>query len=88
MTSGDRVAAAIAELAEALREELRAELDARRDGPPALLDVAEAARLTGVSRTTLYGLLDRPGGIPTLRVGRRRLIARDAVDRFAAGAGR
>lgn len=83
MTPQDRVAAAVAELAAALRDEVRAEIEARQSDPPALLDVAGAARVVGVSRTTLYGLLDRPGGIRSHRIGRRRLIARVELDAFA-----
>jgi excisionase family DNA binding protein len=83
----DRVSAAIAELTDALRAEVRAELASRRDEAPAVLrDVPEAARALGVSRTTLYGLLDRPDGLRTIRVGRRRLIARAAVEAFATEA--
>lgn len=79
--SADRIAAAVAELVEALREDLR--VDVGQPEPPTLLDVDQAAKALGISRTTLYGLLDRPGGVPTIHVGRRRLVARSAVDAFA-----
>ena len=84
MTPADRVNAAVAELADALRMQLRAELLAERTDPPALVDVAEAGRLLNLSRTTTYGLLDRPGGIRTHKVGRRRLVARADVLAFAS----
>jgi excisionase family DNA binding protein len=83
MTPSDRVAAAVAELADALREQLRAEFEARQAEPPALLDVDAAARRIGISRTTLYSLADRPGGVPSLHVGRRRLFRRADLDAFA-----
>ncbi len=85
MSPGDRVAAAVVELADALREQLRAELDVRQDAPPALLDVATAARALGVSRTTMYStILDQPTGVRSLRVGRRRLVSRSDLEAFAA----
>ena len=84
MSPADRVVAAVVELAAALREQLRVELEAARNEPPTLLDVASAARQLGVSRTTLYGILDRPGGVPSLHVGKRRLIRRADLEAFAA----
>ena len=78
----DRVAAAVAELADALREQLRAELAARRDDPPTLLDVPSAASALGVSRTTAYNLI-ASGQLRTVKVGRRRLVPRSAVEGFA-----
>ena len=36
--------------------------------------ITEAAQVLGVSRPTLYALLDQPG-FPTFRVGNRRLIS-------------
>jgi len=83
MTPADRVNAAVAELAAALREQLRVEMAEARNDPPSLIDVPEAARLLGVSRTTAYTLLDAPEGLPTVRVGRRRLIRRVDVEAFA-----
>jgi excisionase family DNA binding protein len=86
MTPEDRIRAAIGELADALREQLRSELAASRNDPPALVDVAEAARVLGVSRTTMYAsILDQPGGVRSLAIGRRRLIARSDLDAFATG---
>jgi excisionase family DNA binding protein len=85
MSPADRVNAAVAELAAALRDQLRAEIEAAHDEPPTLLDVASAAHLLGVSRTTLYGsILDRPGGVPSLHVGKRRLVRREDVESFAS----
>ena len=39
---------------------------------------AEAAQVLGISRARLYQLLD-DGTIPSLKLGRRRLIRRDAL---------
>lgn len=50
--------------------------------PPALLDIPVAAARLNLSRTTLYGLLDRPGGIRSVRAGRRRLIPEAAIRDF------
>ncbi len=38
------------------------------------VSVTEAAALLGVSRPTVYTLLERGGGLPSFRCGRRRLI--------------
>ncbi len=42
--SGDRLAVAVADLIDAFLEQPRTGTEANRNGPPALLDVAEAAR--------------------------------------------
>ena len=36
--------------------------------------ISEAAQMLGISRPTLYALLDQPG-FPAFRVGNRRLIS-------------
>jgi excisionase family DNA binding protein len=41
--------------------------------PPLVVAPAEAARLAGVGRTTLYAAL-KSGALPSLKLGRRRLI--------------
>ncbi len=46
---------------------------------PLLLRIREVCELTALGRSTVYGLLDRPGGLPTLRVGRARRIPAAAV---------
>jgi excisionase family DNA binding protein len=43
------------------------------------MSVAEAARALGVSDDTVYELLQR-GQLPGLRIGRRRVIPRRAID--------
>jgi excisionase family DNA binding protein len=49
------------------------------------LTVPEAAELLGVGRTTLYELV-RAGKFPAVRLGRRILIPRRALDEVLAGA--
>ena len=46
---------------------------------PLLLRIREVCELTALGRSTVYGLLDRPGGLPTIRVGRARRIPAAAV---------
>lgn len=51
------------------------------DGGPMLLSVKDAAIQLGVSRGSLYELVQR-GEIRSLQLGRRRLISRDALREF------
>lgn len=51
-----------------------------RDG--LLLRVEAAAILLGIGRTTMYELIRR-GEIPVVRIGRRTLVHRDDLERFA-----
>lgn len=48
---------------------------------PPLLTVKEAADYLRICRVTLYGMLDQ---LQTIRIGSRRLIYRDSLDRFIA----
>ena len=73
-----RMEAALAELAAALRAEVRDELDNRADGPPELLSIATAAKRLGIGRTALYDAIGR-GELRSLRIGRRRLVPADAL---------
>ena len=50
---------------------------------PILLSRTEAARLLGIGRTTLDRLVAE-GAITTVRIGRRALVHRAEVERFAA----
>src|SRR5690606_15951135 len=56
---------------------------AREGGPvsdePLLLSAADAARALGISERHLYDLLDE-GALPEVRLGRRRLVPRRALD--------
>ena len=49
------------------------------------ITVPEAAQLLGVSRMTAYSAV-REGTIPSLRIGRRVLVPRAALDRLLAQA--
>ena len=75
----DRVELAVRELVEALRAEL-----APPPEPTTMLSIAEAARLLGCSRTTLYAALDS-GQLDSRHIGRRRLVPRAALEAYAAG---
>lgn len=82
----DRLAAALAELAEAIREEVRAELSAPgADAPDRLLSIDEAAATLGLGRTALYGEL-QAGRLRSIAVGRRRLVPAGAIREFIASA--
>lgn len=48
---------------------------------PAALSVSDAAVQMGISRATVYRLL-RGGDLPSLKIGSRRLIRRDALNSF------
>jgi excisionase family DNA binding protein len=78
----DRLAVALAELVEALRDEVRADA-VSPDAPDRLLSVDEAAALLGIGRSMLYDLIAAQR-IRSLRVGRRRLIPSGAIADFGA----
>lgn len=46
----------------------------------AAISITEFCRSIGISRRSLYTLLDRGEGPPTIRIGRRRVIRREAAD--------
>lgn len=73
-----RLDAALAELAAAIRDEVRAELADRTDGPPELLSIRAASARTGIGRTSMYAAIGR-GQVRSIKVGRRRLIPADAL---------
>jgi len=52
------------------------------DQQPLLLSVPQAARLLGVG-TTLCWEMVHSGQLPSVRLGRRVLVSRDAVERLA-----
>jgi excisionase family DNA binding protein len=59
---------------------------------PRLLSIKEATFELGISRTSAYEMI-AAGKLKTVKIGRRRLIAREAIDEFIAslsadGAGR
>jgi excisionase family DNA binding protein len=53
-------------------------------GPARLLSVIETARELGISRSLVYELLTS-GALRSAKIGRRRLIPREAVEEFIAG---
>ena len=48
-------------------------------GPPRVYDVKAVAQALGLSRNTVYELI-RQGQIPSVRLGRRILIPREALE--------
>ena len=78
----DRLESALAELAEAIRAELRAELRDVAGAPDRLLDVGAAAEALSIGRTALYSAISR-GQIRSIVVGRRRLIPASAIAELA-----
>jgi excisionase family DNA binding protein len=50
-------------------------------GQPLLVTVEEGARLLGVGRTTMFELFGS-GEVKSIRLGRRRLIARRSLETF------
>jgi excisionase family DNA binding protein len=52
--------------------------------PRATMSVEEAAAYLGIGRSAAYGAC-REGRIPVIRLGRRILVARAALDRMLAG---
>lgn len=83
----DRLTVALAELVEALRAELAADLARDAGAPERLLSVAEAARALGIGRTALYAEL-QAGRCRSVKVGRRRLVPSSALAAYTADAGR
>jgi excisionase family DNA binding protein len=51
---------------------------------PRLLSIRQAAREINIGRTAVCGLL-RDGKLKSVKIGRRRLIPRDAIEAFIAG---
>ena len=72
-----RLEAALAELANAIRDEVLAELQLD-GGPPELLSIDEASRRLGIGRTAAYDAIGR-GDLRSVKIGRRRLIPADAL---------
>jgi excisionase family DNA binding protein len=48
---------------------------------PRLLSIKQACRLLGVGRSNLYEMLAL-GRVRSVKIGRRRLVPRDAIDEF------
>lgn len=80
----ERLTAALAELAEAIREEVRAEV-ASPAAPDRLLSVDETAAALGIGRTAVYGEISA-GRLRSQHIGRRRLIPAGAISEYIASA--
>jgi len=57
---------------------------AGQHGEKLAYSVSEAARVLGLSHSLIYDQL-RTGRLASLKVGRRRLITREHIDKFLAG---
>ena len=77
----DRLTAALAELVEALREELRTEAHADPRTPDRLYAIPETAERLAVGRTMVYDLIGR-GELRVIRVGRRVLVPAGEISRY------
>jgi excisionase family DNA binding protein len=76
-----RVAAAMAELVEALAEAVRMEANTGPGAPDRLLSIDEAAATLGIGRSALYAELGA-GRLRTIKVGRRRLVSQAAITEY------
>ena len=56
-------------------------VDSTFNDSPLLLTVEEAARLLRIGRTTTYELVMR-GRLQSVKVGRRRLVVREGLNRY------
>lgn len=83
----DRLAAAIAELVAALREDIAAETKPTGREIERLLSVDQAARALGIGRTVLYSEIGA-GRVRSVKLGRRRLVPSSAIAEVADGPGR
>jgi excisionase family DNA binding protein len=80
----DRLALAIAELTEALREELRAEAASDSAAPDRLYSIPEAAeRMGGIGRSLLYDIIGR-GELRVIHAGRRVLVPASSIAAYVA----
>lgn len=82
----DRLVAAVTELVDAIRAEVREERSAQVAAvPDRLLSIDEAARqLGGIARSTVYQEIGA-GRLRTIKVGRRRLVPSSALIDFIDG---
>lgn len=77
----DRLALAVSELIEALRETVRAEADAAPRAPDRLLSVDEAAAMLGQGRSRIYQEI-AAGRLRSCKAGRRRLVSSSAITAY------
>ncbi|MEM7778063.1 MAG: helix-turn-helix domain-containing protein [Pseudomonadota bacterium] len=69
------------------RERIAAQSHSGRDGSPIAVAPAEAARLANVGRTKIYEAIGS-GELPSLKIGRRRLIRVEALREWLLNAER
>ncbi len=61
-----------------------------RGQPPELMSIKDASRLLGLSRTTVYNLINNlinEGRLQTRQIGRRRLVPRSSIQAILADQG-
>jgi excisionase family DNA binding protein len=80
-----RLAAAMTELVEALREEIRTGAEADSQLPDRLLSISDAARELAIGRTLTYSLIGKRQ-LRTVRAGRRVLVPISAIREYIATA--
>lgn len=81
-----RLDAVLAELAEAIRQEVAQAAASAPPAPERLLDVDQVADLLGgVSRSFIYSAFAH-GDLRSVKVGRRRLVPAGAVEQFIRNA--
>ena len=81
-----RLDAALAELAAAIREEVRGGTASDPNAPERLYSVADAAAQLSIGRTALYSQLQH-GHIRSFRIGGRRLVPASAITERIEAAG-
>ena len=77
-----RLEAALAQLADAIRAEVRSEISQTSNAPDLLLSVPEAAKRLSLGRTRVYSEM-AAGRLRSVKAGRRRLIPSSALTEFA-----
>lgn len=53
------------------------------DAPARLVSIVAAGKALGISRNTVFSLLSK-GKLDYVRIGRRRLVPADAIEKFIA----
>ncbi len=79
----DRLALAITELVDALREAVRAEAAAVPRAPDRLYDIGAASAALSLGRSLIYSEL-AAGRLHSVKCGRRRLIPAGAITAYIA----
>jgi excisionase family DNA binding protein len=79
----DRLSLALAELAEALLEEVRAEAGAAPRAPDRLLDIESAAAMLSLGRSKVYAEIGA-GRLRIVKVGRRTLVPAASIAAYIA----